>query len=411
MNGVIGMTSLLLDSLLSDEQHEQVEVIRSSGDALLTIINDILDLSKIEAGRIDLERHRFSLRACVGDAVDLLSKTADEKGIALTYAVRPEVPNQITTDSTRLRQVLVNLISNAVKFTEQGGVLVLVHGSPDGEHRYRLHFSVRDTGIGISSDQVEELFQPFVQADASTTRRYGGTGLGLTISKQLCTLMGGDLWAEGEVGIGSTFHFTIVAEVHHPTLAASDFVEAPAPTLESGATAGSVSPLRILLAEDNVVNQKVALRMLERLGHQADLASNGLEAVDAVRRQAYDVVLMDMQMPEMDGLVATRRVREELPPDRQPYIVAMTANAMKGDRERCLEAGMDDYLSKPVKIETLAKALAVYVAAQEGTSSARSSFASRRDGGTRRAGEREPLKRWEDRSAPRDTERRDPQRP
>ena len=231
----------------------------------------------------------------------------------------------------------MNLISNAVKFTEEGEVVVSVHGSCDGEHRYRLHFSVRDTGIGISADQVEQLFQPFVQADASTTRRYGGTGLGLTISKQLCTLMGGDLWAEGKVGIGSTFFFTIVVEAHEPTRVSSDSVEAWEPALDAGPTARSVSetPLRILLAEDNVVNQKVALRMLERLGHRADLASNGLEAVGAVRRQAYDVVLMDMQMPEMDGLVATRCVRDELPrPGSRPWTLARRRD--RSQRRRCV---------------------------------------------------------------------------
>ncbi len=359
MNGVIGMTSLLLATDLSREQREYVEVVRSSGDALLTIINDILDFSKIEAGRIELEEHPFDLRACISDAVDLLAKTADEKGLRLTCRIEPDVPVTLVTDSTRLRQIVVNLVSNAVKFTATGEVAVSVHAEQAEVGRHRLHVSVRDTGIGIAPAQLERLFHPFVQGDASTTRRYGGTGLGLSICKKLCQLLGGDIGVESEPGVGSTFRFTITA----------GSVEAPdEPVSEASAPRSKKVPpvpkqsapeaaLHILLAEDNVVNQKVALRMLERIGYRADVVADGQEAVEALYRQRYDVVLMDVQMPQMDGLEATQCVRAELPAERQPYIIALTANAMKGDRERCLDAGMDDYLSKPVKLDALREAL------------------------------------------------------
>ncbi len=360
MNGVIGMTSLLLNTDLSTEQREYVEVVRSSGDALLTIINDILDFSKIEAGRIELEEHPFDLRACVSDAVDLLAKAAREKDLRLACLVDPDVPSMLVTDSTRLRQIIVNLVSNAVKFTAQGEVTVSVRAERGEGGVYRLGVSVCDTGIGIAPAQLDRLFQPFVQGDASTTRRYGGTGLGLSICKKLCQLLGGDIGVESEVGVGSTFHFSITARaVEEAEAPASDaampLAEDAPPT--PGQNAPEAGALHILLAEDNVVNQKVALRMLERLGYRADVASNGREAVEALYRQRYDVVLMDVQMPQMDGLEVTGCVRAELPAERQPYIVALTANAMKGDRERCLEAGMDDYLSKPVKLDALREAL------------------------------------------------------
>ena len=360
MNGVIGMTSLLLDTALSGEQREYVEVIRSSGDALLTIINDILDFSKIEADRIELEAHPFELRTCIGEAVHLFANPAREKGIDLTFVVHPDVPNSVITDSTRLRQIVVNLVSNAVKFTAKGEVVVTVRATQTVLRAYQLHVAVKDSGIGVAPEHLDRLFRPFVQGDASTTRRYGGTGLGLAICKKLCQLLGGDISVESETGVGSTFHFTIMVLPTVSDDTASPQGETAPPDAEDEEASPQV--LHILLAEGNVVNQKVALRMLQRLGYRADVASNGREVVEAVQRQHYDVVLMDMQMPEMDGLEATRRLRANFPAERQPYIIALTANAMEGDRDRCMEAGMDDYLSKPVKLNALGKALAEYLA-------------------------------------------------
>jgi signal transduction histidine kinase/CheY-like chemotaxis protein/HAMP domain-containing protein/HPt (histidine-containing phosphotransfer) domain-containing protein len=524
MNAVIGMTSLLLDTGLTPEQREFVETIRQSGDALLTVINDILDFSKIEAGKMDLESQPFDLRDCIEGALDLLAPRAAESGLDLAYLMRPRVPAAIFGDATRLRQILVNLLSNAVKFTESGEVVVTV-GIDDGQRtdssRAALHFSVKDTGIGIPPDRMDRLFQSFTQMDASMTRRYGGTGLGLAISRRLAEMMGGTMWAEsaGVPGKGSTFHFTIQAQAApspprrylqalQPDLsgrrvlivddnatnrqiltlqteawgmlprATASPVEAlgwirrgdpfdvalldmqlPGPVLSIGegpvlsevegtaavgtdglmlaaaiqqqreATAGSNAPLpviiltseqwgsrpigidvaawltkpikasqlydvlvqmfaeereavsehdvafiprfdagmgqrlplRILVAEDNVINQQVALSFLERLGYRADVVANGLEVLSSLRRQPYDVVLMDVQMPEMDGLEATLRIRglspAELAAEAQPRIIAMTANVMQEDFEVCLAAGMDDYVGKPVQVEELVRAL------------------------------------------------------
>jgi len=364
MNAVIGMTSLLVETDLSDDQRETVEIIRSSGEALLTIINDILDFSKIEAERIELEEQAFGLRPCVKEAVDLLATKAHEKGVELVYHIEPSVPVQVVSDRTRLRQILVNLISNAVKFTDQGRidlrVRLLSSTAPEDPAVCRLQFSVHDTGIGIDPDQVEQLFKPFVQADPTTTRRYGGTGLGLSICQRLCVLLGGEIWVESEPGVGSTFHFTVMArqaaESDGARLAGRVSQEVP------GDGAAEAVSLRILLAEDNVVNQKVILRMLKRLGYEADVVSDGGAAVETLRSRPYDLVLMDVQMPEVDGLEATRRVRTTLPEAHQPYIIAVTANAMSGDRERCLEVGMDAYVSKPIKLDDLQAALKRYLA-------------------------------------------------
>jgi signal transduction histidine kinase/DNA-binding response OmpR family regulator/tetratricopeptide (TPR) repeat protein len=503
MNAVIGMTGLLLDTPLSGEQREFAETIRSSGDALLSIINDILDFSKIEAGRIDLEQQPFDLRECVEGALGLVAGQASKKGLELGCWIDPQVPAGVLGDETRLRQILLNLLSNALKFTERGEVWVTVttdHGpqttdetSSSTVHRSSsmvLHFSVRDTGLGIPADRMDRLFRSFSQVDSSTTRKYGGTGLGLAISKRLAELMGGRMWVEsaGVPGQGSTFHFSIQAEP--AAIAPRAELQAEAPDLrgrrvlivDDNATnrriltlqaeawgmlpraastpaealewvrrgdafdvaildrqmpemdgvmlaaelrklrdAGALSlvmvsslgkgeaeetkqfaaylvkpvrasqlynallgivggraveakaaqaapqfdaemgkrrPLRILLAEDNAVNQKLALRLLERMGYRADVAATGLEAVCAVERQPYDVVLMDLQMPEMDGLEATREICARWAPGDRPRIVAMTASAMREDRESCLEAGMDDYLAKPIRVEELVAALA-----------------------------------------------------
>jgi len=489
MNAVIGMSGLLLDTELNDEQRDFATTIRDSGDSLLTIINDILDFSKIEAGRMDLEEQPFELRECVESALDLIGPRAAGKHLDLAYQFEGEVPAAIRGDVTRLRQILLNLLANAVKFTEAGEVVltVRVQGDEQAGEGSQLHFTVRDTGIGLSSEGLSRLFQKFSQADSSTTRKYGGTGLGLAISKLLAELMAGSMWAESAgPGAGASFHFTIANKPtalpdgrrreligEQPALAGKRILvvddnatnrrilalqtarwgmqvrdtEFPAQALEwlsreafdlaildmhmpemdgvalarairkaghslplvlfsslgrketvdgvfaatlakplrqsqlfdalvgllgpvagpgsakaaakpkTGAQMAQRHPLRILLAEDNAVNQKLAFRLLQQMGYRADVAGNGLEAVQSVQRQAYDVVLMDVQMPEMDGLEATRRIRGEGTPHGQPRIIAMTANAMQGDREACLAAGMDDYVTKPIRVDALVQAL------------------------------------------------------
>ena len=490
MNAVIGMSGLLLDTPLNEEQRDFAATIRDSGDALLSIINDILDFSKIEAGRMDIEAQAFDLRDCVESALDLVSSRVAEKHIDLAYQFEGEVPPAVSGDVTRLRQILLNLLSNAVKFTEAGEVVLTLSAELQGAG-VQLTFSVRDTGIGLSKEAMGRLFQKFSQADASTTRKYGGTGLGLAISKRLAELMGGTMWVESAgAGQGSTFCFTIqaplaelpregrrdfigaqpdllghrmlvvddnatnrrilslqaqrwgmvvrdtelpetaldwvrggeqfelaVLDMHMPQMDGLELarrLRALAPHLplvlfsslgrrEAGDTEGLFGaylakplrqsqlhdtlvtmlaldratpkpsanvaksqidsqlgerhPLRILLAEDNAVNQKLALRLLSQMGYRADVASNGLEAIECVARQPYDLVLMDVQMPEMDGLEASRRINERWRNGERPRIVAMTANAMQGDREMCLAAGMDDYVTKPIRVEALVSAL------------------------------------------------------
>ena len=354
MNAVIGATCLLQGESLTPEQKEYAETIRSSGEALLSIINDILDLSKSDGGMMELERQPFNLQRRIEATLDFVAVRASEKGLKLDYAIEDDVPSVILGDPTRFGQILTNLLNNAVKFTERGTVEISVSGRKQEDERYEIHFAVKDTGIGIPENKIERLFQPFSQVDASTTRKYGGTGLGLAISRRLVNLMGGKIWAKSIVGVGSTFHFTISAE--------SSF-EVPLDNFECASEkdlnhAEIDHTLRILLAEDNLVNQKVAQKMLSKLGYGATVAANGIEVLQALENQHFDVILMDVQMPEIDGLEATRSIRKRWRDG--PKIIAMTASALKGDREMCLAAGMDDYISKPVSMEELARTLCRY---------------------------------------------------
>jgi PAS domain S-box-containing protein len=357
MNGVIGMTGLLLDTDLNFQQRDFVEIIRGSGDSLLTIINDILDFSKIESGKLDLEKQVFNLQECVESVFDLLKVQTQAKNLDFTYYYPSGLPTMFLGDVTRIRQILVNLLGNAIKFTERGKVtLTISNYQINGEqldHNYGLQFAIKDTGIGIPLERQNRLFQSFSQVDASTNRKYGGTGLGLAISKLLTEMMGGKMWVESEMGKGATFYFTIVV----PRVIESSSIATRKITASLDANLGKNKPLKILLAEDNRVNQKVALFTLQRLGYRADVAANGLEVIEALQRQNYDVILMDMQMPEMDGLEATKWIREHLPQEQQPQIIAMTANAMDSDRQTCLDVGMNDYLSKPIKLDSLQEVL------------------------------------------------------
>jgi len=352
LNSVIGLTGLLLDTKLDEKQRNFLAIVRGSGRTLLSIINNILDYSKLEAGKMELETQPFALSRFLRETLDLLQNEASRKELKLEYEILPSVPEVIKGDSTRLRQILINLLSNGIKFTEQGSVSIIIDGRETENNYCELHFSIKDTGIGIPSDQMSQLFQSFSQVDASTTRKYGGTGLGLAICKQLVAIMNGDIWVESELGQGSTFHFTVQIESSLPR----DLPQT-SPLFVIDQQLGVTSPLRILLVEDDLVNQQVAVYMLEKIGYRADVAANGLEALDALRRQPYDVLFMDIQMPEMDGITATQVIKKEYSSGNWPYIIAMTANALEGDRERFLAIGMDDYVSKPILIEELTAAL------------------------------------------------------
>jgi CheY-like chemotaxis protein/nitrogen-specific signal transduction histidine kinase len=504
MNGVIGMTGLLLETELTTQQHDFVSTIRHSGDALLTLINDILDFSKIESGKLELDYQPFDIRDCIEETLDLLAPKAAEKNLELAYLIYRNTPNLLCGDATRIRQILVNLIGNGLKFTNFGEVIVGVTARKVNfvdedliltaeEPTYEVRFVVKDTGIGIPPDKIDRLFKAFSQVDSSTTRNYGGTGLGLIISRRLTELMNGRMWVESNGEGGSNFFFTIMAKaapstaqshrkeqlqpselqgkrllivednathrkilalqaqswgmLAHPTesgaealkllnlrghfdLAILDMrmpgmnglelaqkirefpeyqtlplvmlsslsisrIEIAASQVDFAATLNkpikqfqlqdvltnilsknsaqpivnakikksnyklepAAFPLRILLAEDNLVNQKVAIHMLKRIGYQADIAMNGVEVIERLQDHDYDVILMDLQMPQMDGIEATKRILAEFPGHRCPTIIAMTANALEGDRQECLDAGMHDYVTKPVKIEQLAHAL------------------------------------------------------
>jgi two-component system, sensor histidine kinase len=356
MGAIIGLTQVALDTELTSEQRECLELIRASGDALLAIVNDALDVSKIEAGHLTPETVAFRLRDCIDGALKPLAVVAAGKNLELNWVVAAGVPETLRGDPLRLRQILLNLVSNAIKFTERGGVTLAVTAESVGADQACCHFTVRDTGIGIPSEQQAAVFAPFRQADAATARRYGGTGLGLTISARMVELLGGRIWLESAPHAGSTFHFTLRFGV---TQDAVDVPQAPpVAALAARAADALATPLRLLLAEDNAVNRRLAEIVLRRRGHTVVTADNGFEAVAACRTEAFDCVLMDVQMPGMDGLAATRAIRElERSRGVHTPILALTAHAMPGVREQCLAAGMDGYLAKPIQPAALLAAV------------------------------------------------------
>jgi signal transduction histidine kinase/CheY-like chemotaxis protein len=356
MNGVIGMSELLLDTKLEAEQRETAQTIRDSARALLTVINDVLDFSKIEAGKLELESRQFEPREVVDGVVRTISVGAQAKGLAVIAEIDATVPALVRGDPGRFRQVLVNLCGNAVKFTERGSVTVALSVASSDAQRVLLRCAVRDTGTGIPADRLHALFKPFSQVDASSTRRYGGTGLGLSIVKRLAELLGGEVGVDSREGSGSTFWFTASFEAQ----AARPVQSEPAAMV---AAQQLRSERRILLVEDNAVNEKVATRFLQKLGYLVDVARNGREAVDAWARGYYDLILMDCQMPVLDGYEATREIRAREPAPQRIPIVALTANAMKDDDVKCRAAGMDDHLSKPLDRDRLARCLALHLAA------------------------------------------------
>ncbi len=358
MNGVIGMTTLLLDSDLKNDQRELIEIIHKSGRSLLTIINDILDFSKIESGNIQLEKISFRLVQLVEDALSLFSHEANKKGLTLTYSIAENIPDYIIGDPTRLLQILVNLLGNAIKFTERGKITLTVGVDQVEGELYMLHWAVSDSGIGIAPEVMNRLFHPFSQVDLSTTRKYGGTGLGLAICKRLCELMNGTIWVESKSGQGSTFHFTgQLAKGTATRIETTNGIASAVGAIKFDPNFAQKHPHRILVVEDNIVNQKVITRILTRLGYKADIANNGYEAIDAVQVEKYDILLMDMQMPEMDGLEATRRIRSMLPECEQPTIIAMTAAVTIEEQQMVTAAGMDAFVSKPIDINQLTNCL------------------------------------------------------
>lgn len=345
LNGVIGLNGLLLETGLDAEQRRLVELARLSGESLLHLLNDVLDFSKIEAGKLELEPVDFDPHQVCSEAVELHREMAREKDLSLTLKLEGDVPHQLRGDPTRLRQILANLMSNAIKFTHRGGVTLRCFSEGADDAHHWLSFEVIDTGIGIDAEQLPHLFTPFTQADASTTRRYGGTGLGLSISRRLAEHMGGRITASSHAGLGSRFHLSLPFDTNVQA-ATADLPRPPAGDER-------LVRARVLIVEDNPVNQLVAAEMVKKLGLHADVAGDGAEALEALERLPYDLVLMDCQMPVMDGFEATRRLRQRQAEGIRLPVIAMTANAISGDRERCLDAGMDDYLPKPVRVSEL----------------------------------------------------------
>lgn len=343
MNGVIGMTDLLLETTALDApQREYLEVIKKSGETLLSIINDILDFSKIDSGKTELMEEEFDVRACIFETVDLLSPKAQEKKLDMSFSLSPDIPSTLVGDSTRLKQVLMNLIGNSIKFTNNGSISVAVKQLARHEGQMMLKFIIKDTGIGIPREKSEQLFQPFYQLDNFMTRRSEGTGLGLAISKKLVNQMGGDIWIEHTGEPGSTFVFTVIL---------NEKPKMPNPSenfFGNFETEDKPRELNILVAEDNRINQLVLIKMLENQGHQVRVAEDGNEAIEAALTERFDLIFMDVHLPGMNGLEATALIKDALKPEECPVIIAVTANALKGDREKCLASGMDEYLSKPI---------------------------------------------------------------
>ena len=357
MNAIIGLTHLVLETDLTEQQRDYVNRTETATQSLLRIINDILDFSKIEAGKLEMEEIAFDIGDVLNDMVELLAVKANEKGLEFSLSIDRDVPAKLLGDSVRLGQIINNLLSNALKFTSEGGVSLKVLAKESSQESVLIQFEVRDTGIGLTEEQLKALFTPFTQADTSTTRKYGGTGLGLTISKRLAEIMGGEIWCESEYHKGSLFAFTARFKIDADAAAKSG------PRVSKAGVGELIKPIqgaRILLTEDNEVNQLVASRILSKAGFEIDIANNGLEAVELVQRHQYDLVLMDIQMPEMDGLTATRAIRA-LPGCGELPIVAMTAHAMSGDRELSLEAGMNDHVTKPINNVELFTALAKWI--------------------------------------------------
>ncbi len=352
MNGIIGMTNLLLGVVKDPASGERLKIIQSCGNSLLDLINDILDFSKLEVDKVELEKLPFGLHATAKEVVELLETRPLEKGITLSYRPGQDVPSYIIGDSIRFRQILTNLVSNALKFTEAGTIKVTSKAKKLAAKKWKIEFSVKDTGMGIPDDVKNKLFQSFSQVDASTTRRFGGTGLGLAICKGLCAKMGGAIWVKSEPGKGSTFSFNFIAE--ETSSLGVEQQSNPFSTFDSDM--GKNFPLRILVAEDNRINQLVAIGLLGKLGYQADLVGNGKEVLKRLEQQSYDIILMDCHMPEIDGFEATRKILEKYKMSR-PRIIALTASTMKDDVDRCYQSGMDGFIGKPITISELVKVL------------------------------------------------------
>ena len=359
MNGIIGMTELVLDSKLEAEQREYLEIIRTSASHLLEIINDILDFSKIESGKLTLEKIPFSTNELIQQCRQTVSAVALEKGLALNTEIAPEIPEQLLGDPVRLRQIILNLLGNAIKFTSSGSILLSARALPGAEGgKCRLEIAVADTGIGIAKEKLELVFEAFTQADSSTTRRFGGTGLGLSISNRLATLMNAKIGVSSEVGKGSTFRITLDLPVAERREHVGSTAEQP-DTEQIFASREVSQPANILLVEDNPINQRVAEQLLKRWGHHVTIVGNGLEALETLTKTTFDLVLMDVQMPVMNGLEATKRFRAgETQTGQRLPVIAMTANAMEADREACEAAGMDDFITKPINATELKACIA-----------------------------------------------------